>query len=558
MNTFLPPLGQLRPRILFFASFFTVFFLSCTLLIAQPAIEWDKTFGGDRGDFFHSITKTSDGGYILAGDSESNISGDKTQGVIGEFGQSDFWVVKIAADGSKLWDRTYGGYGHDILQLCRETMDGGYILGGYSYSGSEGDKTEIGNGGSDFWIVKITADGTKEWDKSIGTEGDEDWLAALIPTRDGGYFLGGHGPQGASGDKTSSSPGFWLIKLTQEGEKEWDRTYVTTDQLSTIVGMEGTKDGNYIIAGGTYSNITEDKSEDGKGSYDAWIIKIQPEGSIIWDKTIGGSGWESISVIKELSNQQLVLFGNSDSPIGGDKTENAKGSSDFWVVKLDKDQNVLWDKTIGGKMPGASVLSSVEVTLDGGFVIGGETDASPNEDLTNQPQQTDYWVVKIDSLGNKVWDKVILGNGTDFAAVMCRAHDGGYLIGGQSFSGVSGDKTAANKGGAGDRDYWIVKLAAEEPSLPVTLADFEARKENTATLLTWKTTSETKSDYFEVQHSTTGKTWSVLGKVKSKGESSVENNYQFVHIDPVGGINNFYRLKMIDLIRRSLTVQLKQ
>ena len=123
------------------------------LTYAQSKI-WDKTIGGNRDDLLKSIQQTKEGGYILGGDSESDQSGDKTQGYKGE---TDYWIVKQNASGTKVWDKTFGGAKFEYLSVVLPTKDGGYLVGGSSSSGKGGDKSEPNKGGHDYWIIKLNA-----------------------------------------------------------------------------------------------------------------------------------------------------------------------------------------------------------------------------------------------------------------------------------------------------------------------------------------------------------------------------------------------------------------
>ncbi|QRR02503.1 T9SS type A sorting domain-containing protein [Dyadobacter sandarakinus] len=517
-----------------------LFFALPAGLFAQPAIQWDKTIGGNGGDYFQFISPASDGGYILGGSSDSEAGGDKSEGSLG---LSDYWIVKVATDGTRQWDKRYGGDQYDVLQVVRPTSDGGYILGGHSYTGANGDKSEPNHPPyeTDFWIVKINAEGTRQWDRTIGTE-DNDELAAMIQTEDGGYLLGGRGPAGSSGDKTEPQPGFWIVKLSSEGSTEWDKTYFTTDELSTITCITKAAGGGYLLGGNTYSGSTVHKSENGRGNQDMWLIRIGEDGSRTWDKTIGSAGQDGLLAMQEITGGGLILAGSSDGLASGDKSEGQKGRFDFWVIKLNADQTIQWDKTLGGSLPGSSTPSSIALTPDGGYLIAGSTTGLANADLSRDAAEEDYWVVKLTSSGNKVWDKPMGGAGSDLGIKICNAPDGGYLVAGQSLSGVSGDKTAPGKGG--DRDFWLVKLAPEAP-LPVHLYAFSVLKENTSALLTWHTATESRSGRFEVQHSTDAKAWKHLTSILGQGESTQLHSYQYLHGTPDTG-DNYYRLKMLD------------
>ncbi|RZK90572.1 MAG: hypothetical protein EOO62_34875, partial [Hymenobacter sp.] len=163
-----------------------------------PTKQWDRSFGGSATDFLYTMQVTADGGSILGGYSNSGISGDKTQ----PNQDSDYWVVKLDANGIKQWDKTFGGSNIDILRSVQQTADGGYILGGYTYSNLSGDVSEPSRGSADYWIVKLNAAGTKQWDHRFGGN-NADLLYTLQQTADGGYILGGSSGSGISGDKSA-------------------------------------------------------------------------------------------------------------------------------------------------------------------------------------------------------------------------------------------------------------------------------------------------------------------------------------------------------------------
>ncbi|MBK7391205.1 MAG: hypothetical protein IPI23_19690 [Bacteroidetes bacterium] len=170
---------------------------------------WDFRFGGTDVDWLIQSQHTIDQGYVLGGYSFSESSGDKTQDV---WGNDDYWIVKIDSIGNKQWDKDYGGTDFDYLYSLQQTTDGGYILGGYSSSGIGGDKTHASWGAEDYWIVKIDSLGNKLWDKVFGGT-NSDLLFSLQQTSVGGYILGGYSSSGINGDKTQNTWGFLIIGL---------------------------------------------------------------------------------------------------------------------------------------------------------------------------------------------------------------------------------------------------------------------------------------------------------------------------------------------------------
>ena len=377
------------------------------IMTAQAlAVQWNKSIGGSSEDVLFSLLLTADGGYILGGYSWSNISGDKTES---SKGSNDYWVVKLDFAGNKIWDKTIGGNGNDALMSLQPTADGGYILSGSSSSNISGDKTENSKGFTDFWLVKLDAAGNKVWDKTIGGSSD-DILNSAFPTSDGGYILGGYSNSNISGDKTENSRGFydyWVVKLDAAGNKVWDKT-IGASMFDLLYSVRPTADGAYILGGWTPSNISGDKTENSEGGFDYWIVKLDAAGNKIWDKTIGGSGDDYLYSLEATADGEYILGGYSGSNISGDKTEDSKGAGDYWVVKLDAAGNKIWDKTIGGSDD--DFLWSLYLTGDGGYILHGGSSSNISGDKTeNSKGLYDYWMVKLDADGNKAWDKTIGG-----------------------------------------------------------------------------------------------------------------------------------------------------
>ena len=196
-----------------FCLFLVLLFCPTAFLFAQaPAKVWDKTIGGDRGNTARSIVATADGGFVIAGWSDSGISGDKTEASRGE---SDYWIVKLNSSGQKVWDRTIGGNLYDNATSIIATADGGFAIAGYSDSDISGDKTQVSRGRSDYWIVKLNSSGQKVWDKTIGGNSSDD-AYSIVATADGEFVIAGRSFSGISGDKTEVSRGFhdyWIVKL---------------------------------------------------------------------------------------------------------------------------------------------------------------------------------------------------------------------------------------------------------------------------------------------------------------------------------------------------------
>ena len=234
--------------------------------------QWDKTFGGDDADAPNVVKQTSDGGYIVAGVSLSGQSGNKNYPSKGD---SDGWIIKLDATGLKQWERVLGGLEGDGISSLLQTSDGGYIFAGESWSNISGDKSQNSRGKSDYWLIKTDAVGIKQWDKTFGGD-MEDERPEILQTPDGGYLLAGTTLSSLSGDKSDPSFGgfdFWLVKTDASGNKQWDKVYGGND-WDSLLDFQRSNDGGYILAGFSTSSQGNDKSQPSQGMRDFWVLKL--------------------------------------------------------------------------------------------------------------------------------------------------------------------------------------------------------------------------------------------------------------------------------------------
>ena len=434
-------------------------------LVAQaPSKIWDKTIGGNDYDFATASIATNDGGFVLVGPSSSGISGDKTEanrGGINEFGFpfNDYWVVKINSLGHKVWDKTFGGNGEDFATSVVATNDGGFVIAGYSNSGISGEKTQASKGLIDFWILKINGSGLKEWDKTIGGNND-DMAFSITNATDGGFVIAGNSSSDISGDKTEDNPSssvygdYWVVKLSSTGIKVWDKQ-ISGPSFDSVKSITTTTDGGFVVVGNSTSGIGYDKTEAGRGQRDYWIVKLNSTGQIVWNKTIGGNKSDDPSAVVASNDGGFVIVGNSNSDIISEKTEACFGSDDYWIVKINSSGQKVWDNTFGGS--GLERGGSLVSLVDGSFIIVGssESNISGNKSEASIGFE-DFWLVKIDNLGQKIWDKTFGSTATDRANAITKSSDGGFVTVGVSQGGISADKTEVNNGGY---DYWILKIS---------------------------------------------------------------------------------------------------
>jgi formylglycine-generating enzyme required for sulfatase activity len=427
---------------------------SMTLSLHFLFSTWDKRFGGTESDVARDVIATADGGYLLVGDSNSTAGGDRNQTSRGD---RDYWAVKIDARGAKVWDKRFGGSESDVARDVIATADGGYLLVGNSESGAEGDRSEATRGSSDFWAVKIDANGSKVWDKRFGGS-ESDVARDVIATVDGGYLLVGDSNSTAGGDKNQTSRGghdYWVVKIAADGSKLWDKRFGGSgnDYCKSVVA---TSDGGYLLAGHSDSNLGGDKSETSRGGVDMWLVKIDANGSKVWDKRYGASTTDYCVNVLSASDGGYLLTGHSNSGVNGDKSETRIGFFDYWVVKIGASGDKIWDKRFGGT---GKEHCSTAISTTGGYLLAGRSQSGANGDKTEATRgDYDYWTVKIDANGTKVWDKRFGGSSVDYANSVIATADGGYLLVGSSESGAEGDRSEATRGSS---DFWAIKIDAD-------------------------------------------------------------------------------------------------
>ncbi|WP_324672557.1 T9SS type A sorting domain-containing protein [Hymenobacter sp. GOD-10R] len=409
-----------------------------------PTKQWDRTLGGSDEERLAGIQTTRDGGSILVGASASPRSGDKTQD--GQ-GTDDAWVVKIDAQGRKQWDRTLGGSDYDGAISVQQTADGGYLVGAQSTSPNSGDKTQASQGNVDYWVIKLDAQGHTQWDRTLGGSGS-DALVSVLTTADGGYLLGGTSSSAASGDKTEASWGrsdYWVVKLDSQGAKQWDRTLGGTGQ-EVFSSMQQTVDGGYLLGGYSASNISGDKTQASQGGIDYWLVKLNGQGATQWDRTLGGDSNDYLRELQLTADGGALLAGSSLSGASGDKSQPNLGLRDYWLVQVDAQGNKQWDRSYGTDKE--DYLAGVTLTQDGGCLLGG------NDFST-------YSVLKLDAHGSKQWEQTLRAGDSYTQLVQVRtAADGGYLLAGMSTGDAVGNKSEPSRGGEFYGDYWLVKLSS--------------------------------------------------------------------------------------------------
>ena len=356
----------------------------------QGIVEWENNFGGSNNDRVYSIQEVSGGGFIAAGSSSSS-DGD----VSDNNGFTDYWLIKLDNNGSLLWENNYGGSGYDSANAIRETSDGGYVVAGSSTS-ADGDVG--GNkGNDDFWIIKIDGTGNLQWEENIGGS-DWDFPTAIQQTSDNGYVVSGSSGSGDN-DVSGNNGGndFWIIKLDDTGALLWEKNYGGSGNDRSYA-MQITTDGGYAIAGQSASSDGDISSNHGGGDY--WMIKLDNLGELEWENTYGGIDADWAFSMVQTDDDGYAIAGYSQS-IDGDVGGN-NGGADYWIIKLDNLGGILWERNFGGSM--SETPKSIQQTSDGWFILSGQSNSSDG-DLSGNNGNLDYWIVKMDGSSSTGIDK---------------------------------------------------------------------------------------------------------------------------------------------------------
>jgi len=259
-------------------------------------MQWNRTYGGTKGDYAFSLVETSDGGYTIAGYTRSYGAG-----------RDDFWLIHVDSSGNAEWNQTYGGWDDDGPIFLVHTSDGGYALAGMTESFGHGSDRD------DFWLVKTDSSGNMEWNQTYGGTKNE-YGFCLVETSDCGYAMTGCTYSFGAGNHDS-----WLVKTDAFGNMEWNQTYGGTDADGTTSLIQ-TEDGGYALAGSTRSF--------GAGEDDFWLIKTDEVGKMQWNRTYGGTGSDIASSLVETSDGGYAIAGYTFS-VGA-------VNSDLWLIKTDE------------------------------------------------------------------------------------------------------------------------------------------------------------------------------------------------------------------------------
>lgn len=418
-----------------------IFFFSCMNSDAQ--IQWMYCYGGIENEDDATCYQTSDGGYIISATSGSQLLNGLTGNYHGYF---DMALMKVDANGYALWSAHYGGTNLETCKSSQQTSDGGFILGGSTFS-NDGDVTGFHGLDADLWFVKTDQNGNLQWQKCLGGSRWDDGYSVREST-DGGYFIVGI-VQSTDGDVTGSL-GFhdiWVVKLNSVGNIIWQKCLGGSYEDWGYAVRE-TPGGGCIITGGTAStdgNVTGNHG----GMSDLWVVQLDSSGTIEWQKCYGGTSADGAYCINRTSDGGYIIGGTTQSNDGD--VSGYHGMQDAWIIKIDAVGNLQWQRCLGGTSDDVA-LSVCEATF-GGYLVAVKS-YSNNGDVVWNYGLSDYWVVVLDPYGNHVdWQMNLGGSSNDFPQSIAATTDGGLIIAGSTIS-VDGDVI----GPLGNGDIWAVKM----------------------------------------------------------------------------------------------------
>lgn len=452
---------------------------------------WQKNIPSSTQDFLSNMTSTIDRQILLSGSSinqkSQQVSTDNQQQNRGY----DYHILKLDQQGNKLWDKYFGGTRHDYMMSSIATEEGGFALIGTSFSNQSGDKKENNLGGSDVWMVRLDENGEELWQKTLGTKSNDE-ASAVVQSTDMGFFVAGNINDNK---KLFGSKDVFITKLDKDGKLK-HTTILGGKSLDEVTDMIPTSDGGavlliYSTSGKTDNIINPDnsnsqnnnsntqneniipeitstvktfigKSEDNYGSGDYWIIKLDKNSNVEWQKTYGGSGDDRPKAIVHTEKGYLVA-GESRSQSSGNKKENIKEGTDLWVINLDKAGNEIWQKSYS--FGNRDVAMSLDVirkankdnfSEDKGFLLGGYTQAE--EKIQSDDEK--FWMLYIDVNGKEEWRKHVEGKSKKKEERLVSAklqNDGTFLLAGMSAEELGQENWKILKLGDKDLDELIDK-----------------------------------------------------------------------------------------------------
>jgi hypothetical protein len=375
-----------------------VLIIGGTAVYSQPPDTlWSRMYGGNLYDYAYFVQQTSDGGYIIAGETHSDGGGEQ-----------DAWLIRLDANGDTLWTETYGAEGEDRAWSVYQTSDEGFIFTGITASAS------LGAQGRDLWLVRTDSDGDTLWTRIYGfPDGGElgENGNRILFTEDGGYFVAGYTESQGAGDMD-----VWLLRTDSLGDTLWTQTFGGTDDEGAVC-MEWTQDYALILSGVCFDNT---------GNYDALLMKCDTLGTEEWTKIYGGPGYDDCYGLACTEDGGYILTGEAAHGVG---------QGDLWLLKTDAVGETLWTKTFGSTLKDYGL--AVKQTLDHGYIIAG----------MHGFHGDDAWLIRTNVNGDSLWAVRYGGPSVENFWHVQLTSDSGYIAVGAAYVVGSGYQAYALKTG---------------------------------------------------------------------------------------------------------------
>jgi len=413
-------------------------FILCTALgIHAQEVVWQKDIKSSTQDFLSQVTPTIDQQYLITGSSIQSGNGKLEAGSKQNNGY-DFHLIKLNQQGEEVWEKYFSGQNHDYLSATVTTQDGGFLLAGTSYSGKGLDKKDDSKGGSDIWLIRINEFGDELWQKTLGSSSDEE-ARAVIQTTDLGFFVAGSFASAQDSKMKGYGSKDVLITRIDKNGKELSQLILGGKGLDEVEKMIPTRDGGALL--GIYSRSSEVRvsgSDKGSGMRDAgsvsnvqnsnpatrnskqtenfgegdyWIVKLDKNGKVEWEKNFGGKGDDHVRTLTLTSNG-FIIGGESRSERSGNKTVGIEEGTDLWLISLNERGDEQWQKSYNFKnrdiLMSMSVISGKQEDGSGkskGILLGGYTQAEGRI----QTDDETFWMLYLDQNGNEQWRKHVKG-----------------------------------------------------------------------------------------------------------------------------------------------------
>jgi len=410
--------------------YMSTFLICTTAVLYSQEVVWQKDIKSSTQDFLSQVTTTVDQQYLITG---SSIQSKKITTENKQNNGYDFHLVKLNQQGEEVWEKYFSGQNHDFLSSTISTQDGGFLISGTTYSSKGLDKKDDSKGGSDIWLIRINEFGDELWQKTLGTSQDEE-ARSVIQTADLGFMVAGNVQNSPNG---FGSKDVIISRLDKNG-KILSEIILGGKGLDEVEKMIPTPDGGALL--GIYSRSSEirgtgsgttaknsslenpnpvsryPKATANYGEGDFWIVKLNKDGKVEWEKNFGGKGDDHVRTMA-FTSSGYIIGGESRSERSGNKTVGIEEGTDLWLISLNTKGDEQWQKSYNFKnrdiLMGMNVISGMRDAESGvngvsstkGILLGGYTQAEGRIEADDET----FWMFYIDNNGNEQWRKHVKG-----------------------------------------------------------------------------------------------------------------------------------------------------